>query len=101
MLRDVTRQPRDLFRERVEATLAPFSSRVAVTYSNEPTLPEMLAALEKLPADSLLLYMRYSPVNKGRVIFPDELLPEIAETVNPEASLSAIVTVALDGVFTV
>ena len=69
----------DGFRERVEATLATFSSRVAVTYSNEPTLSEMLAALERLPADSLLLYMRYSPVNKGRVIFPDELLPEIAD----------------------
>ena len=67
------------FRERVEATLAPFSSRVAVTYSNEPTLAGMLAALKTLPADSLILYMRYSPVTKGRVIFPDELLPEIAE----------------------
>ena len=67
------------FRERVEATLATFSSRVAVTYSNEPTLPEMLAALKTLPADSLILYVRYSPVTKGRVIFPDELLPEIAE----------------------
>jgi signal transduction histidine kinase len=67
------------FRERVEATLATFSSRVAVTYSNEPTLPEMLAGLRRLPADSLILYVRYSPVNKGRVIFPDELLPEIAE----------------------
>ena len=58
-----------------EATLAAFSSRVAVTYSNEPTLPEMLAALKTLPADSLILYVRYSPVTKGRVIFPDELLP--------------------------
>ena len=67
------------FRERVEATLAPFSSRVAVTYSNEPTLAGMLAALKTLPADSLILYVRYSPVTKGRVIFPDELLPEIAE----------------------
>ena len=67
------------FRERVEATLATFSSRVAVTYSNEPTLAAMLAALKTLPANSLILYVRYSPVTKGRVIFPDELLPEIAE----------------------
>ena len=42
-------------------------------------LPEMLAALKTLPADSLILYARYSPVTRGRVIFPDELLPEIAE----------------------
>jgi signal transduction histidine kinase len=67
------------FRERVQATLAAFSSRVAVTYSNEPSLSEMLAALRTLPTDSLIFYVRYSPVTKGRVIFPDELLPEIAE----------------------
>ena len=65
------------FRERVQATLAPFSKRVAVTYSNEPTLPEMLATLKTLPADSLIFYVRYSPVTKGRVIFPDEMLPDI------------------------
>ena len=52
---------------------------MTVTYSNEPTLPEMLAALKTLPADSLIFYVRYSPVTKGRVIFPDEMLPEIAE----------------------
>ena len=67
------------FRERVQATLAPFSTRVTVTYSDEPTLPEMLATLKTLPADSLIFYVRYSPVTKGRVIFPDEMLPEIAE----------------------
>ena len=52
---------------------------VTLTYSNEPSLPEMLAALKTLPADSLILYARYSPATRGRVIFPDELLPEIAE----------------------
>ena len=65
------------FRERVQATLAPFSKRVSVTYSEEPTLPEMLATLKTLPADSLIFYVRYSPVTKGRVIYPDEMLPEI------------------------
>jgi len=69
----------DGFRERVEATLATFSSRVVVTYSSEPTLAGMLTALRRLPADSLILYVRYSPLTKGRVIFPDEMLPEIAE----------------------
>ena len=63
----------------MKSALAAFSSRVTLTYSNEPSLPEMLAALKTLPADSLILYARYSPVTRGRVIFPDELLPEIAE----------------------
>lgn len=69
----------DGFQARVQSTLAPFSKRVQVTYANEPTLPQMLDTVRKLPADSLLFYVRYSPVTKGRVIFPDEMLPEIAE----------------------
>jgi signal transduction histidine kinase len=67
------------YQERVKSALAAFSTRVNLTYSNEPSLPEMLAALKTLPPDSLVFYTRYSPVTLGRVIFPDELLPEIAE----------------------
>ena len=69
----------DGFQERVRSALASFSPRLTVTYSNEASLPEMLAVLKTLPADSLIFWVRYSPVTKGRVIFPDELLPEIAE----------------------
>ena len=67
----------DGFRERMQATLAPFAKRVTVTYSEEPTLPEMLATVKALPADSLIFYVRYSPLTKGRVIYPEEMLPEI------------------------
>ena len=67
------------YQEGVKSALAAFSSRVTLTYSNEPSLPEMLATLKTLPADSLILYARYSPGTRGRVIFPDEPLPEIAE----------------------
>ena len=69
----------DSYQEGVKAALAAFSTRVSLTYSHEPSLPAMLAALKTLPADSLILYARYSPAARGRVIFPDELLPEIAE----------------------
>ena len=67
------------YQESVKSALAAFSTRVTLTYSNEPSFPEMLAALKTLPADSLILYARYSPATRGRVIFPDELLPEVAE----------------------
>ena len=67
------------YQEGVKSALAAFSSRVTLTYGNEPSLPEMLATLKTLPADSLILYARYSRGTRGRVIFPDELLPEIAE----------------------
>ena len=69
----------ETYQKGVKSALAAFSSRVTLTYSNEPSLPELLAALKTLPADSLILYARYSPVTRGRVIFPDEVLPEIAE----------------------
>ena len=69
----------ETYEKGVKSALAAFSSRVTLTYSNEPSLPELLAALKMLPADSLILYARYSPVTRGRVIFPDEVLPEIAE----------------------
>ena len=69
----------ETYEKGVKSALAAFSSRVTLTYSNEPSLPELLSALKMLPADSLILYARYSPVTRGRVIFPDEVLPEIAE----------------------
>jgi signal transduction histidine kinase len=64
-------------RERIAATLVPFSKRATVTYGDEPTLAGMLATVRALPADSLIFYVRYSPVAKGRVIYPQEMLLEI------------------------
>ena len=66
------------FQERVKSAMAVFSPRLTVTFANEPSLPEMIAVLKTLPRDSLVFWVRYSPVTNGRVIFPDEFLPEIA-----------------------
>ena len=68
----------DGFQERVGSAMAVYSPRLTVTFTNEPTLPQALEVLKALPKDSLILWVRYSPVTKGRVIFPDEFLPEIA-----------------------
>lgn len=68
----------DGFQERVRSALTPISRRVTVTFVNERSLPEMLAVVKALPADSLMFWVRYSPVTRGRVVFPDEFLPEIA-----------------------
>jgi signal transduction histidine kinase len=67
------------YQESVKSALAAFSTRVTLTYSTEPSFPEMLATLKTLPADSLILYARYTPATRGRAILPDELLPEVAE----------------------
>ena len=67
----------DSYLEGVKAALAAFTTRVTLTYSNEPSLPELLATLKMLPADSLILYARYSPVTRGRVIFPTSCFPRL------------------------
>ena len=68
----------DGFQERVASAMAVYSPRLTVSFTNEPTLPQALAVLKALPKDSLILWVRYSPVTKNRVIFPGEFLPEIA-----------------------
>ena len=51
---------------------------MTLTY-DDPPLAGALAALKTLPADSLILYARYSPVTKGRVTFPDARLAQIVQ----------------------
>jgi signal transduction histidine kinase len=68
----------DGFQERVLSALAGFSQRLQLTFANEPSLPEMLAVIKTLPADSLIFWVRYSPVTTGRVIHPHEFLPTVS-----------------------
>lgn len=77
--------------QRVQTQLTPIAKRVTVTFATEPTLDEALAVIKRLPADSLLLYVRYSPTTKGRVIFPDAMLPQFADA-SPVPIYSAIET---------
>ena len=76
---------------RLEAAMAVFKPRLTVSFTNEPTLPQAIAVLKALPPDSIIFWARYSPVTKGRVIFPNELLPEFtaAATVPIYASFEA------------
>ena len=67
----------DGFQERVASAMAVYSPRLTVSFTNEPTLPQALNVLKALPRDSLILWVRYSPVTNSRVIFPGELLPEV------------------------
>ena len=79
------------YQQRTQAQLMPIAQRVTVTFANEPTLAEALAVIKQLPADSLVLFARYSPTSKGRVIFPDEMLPQFADA-SPVPIYSAIET---------
>ena len=68
----------DGFQERLESAMAVYSPRLTVSFTNEPTLPQALDVLKALPGDSLIFWVRYSPVTKNRVIFPGEFLSEVA-----------------------
>src|SRR5688500_9290392 len=79
------------YQQRLQAQLMPLAQRVTMTFANEPTLAEALEVIRQLPADSVVLYARYSPTTKGRVIFPDEMLPQFAAA-SPVPIYSAIET---------
>ena len=66
------------YTERVQSTLSGFAQRVRLTYIGEPTAADMVAVVKTLPPQTLLFYARYSPVDTGRVVYPDELLSSIA-----------------------
>jgi signal transduction histidine kinase len=67
------------YTQRVQQTLSDFSQRVQLTYIGESTVAGMVAAVKALPAQSLIFYARYSPVDTPRVVYPDELLSTIAD----------------------
>jgi len=67
------------YQEQMHSALAAVAAGVTLTYANEPTLAEALATIRHLPADSLLLFARYSPTTTGRVMLPDEVLTRFAE----------------------
>jgi signal transduction histidine kinase len=67
------------YTERVQSTLSGFAQRVRLTYIAERTAADMVAVVRALPSQTLLFYARYSPVDTGRVVYPDELLSSIAD----------------------
>jgi signal transduction histidine kinase len=67
------------YEQRVRAALAKVSQGVTLTYSDEPTLAEALAAIRHLPAGSLLFFVRYTPIPRGRVLLPNEVLAQIVD----------------------
>lgn len=79
------------YQQRLQGQLKSIAQQVTVTFTNEPTLAEALTVIRQLPADSVVLYARYSPTTKGRVIFPDEMLPQFAAA-SPVPIYSAIET---------
>jgi signal transduction histidine kinase len=64
---------------RVRAVLERFSEHVELTYISEKSVPGLLAAVNAIPAGSLILYTRYQPVEAERVVYTDEIARLMAQ----------------------
>lgn len=65
--------------ERIRTALAPFAQRVEMTYIRERSLRALLAAVQAVPAGSLIFYARYAPEQTERILYPDEVARRMAE----------------------
>jgi len=65
--------------ERVRAALRPFSQRTELTYIQEPSVSRLLAAVKAVPAQSLILYTRYTPEEADTAVYPDQIARLMAD----------------------
>ena len=65
--------------EQVQSELKPFSSRVELTFLSSPSVERTLEQVRAVPADSLVLYIRHSREDHGRVLFPPEIARMVSE----------------------
>jgi signal transduction histidine kinase len=57
----------------VQMELRDAAGQVELTYSEQKSLPDLLAAVKALPAGTLVLYIRYSQDPPQRVVYPAEV----------------------------
>jgi signal transduction histidine kinase len=63
----------------VRAGLRGFSSRVRFTYIEDTSLPGLLAAVRGAAPNSIVLFIWFSLLEPGRVIYPDEIARLVAK----------------------
>src|SRR4030095_12772156 len=55
------------------------SKRAELTYIKERTVPALIAHVRRIPPQSLILYMRYSPVEPVANLYPSDVARLIAD----------------------
>jgi signal transduction histidine kinase len=65
--------------EGVQAALAKSAERVELRFIQERSVPGLMAAVRAVPADSLILFIRFSRQDPGNVMFPVEVVGMVAE----------------------
>jgi PAS domain S-box-containing protein len=65
--------------DRVRTELQPYSNRVELTYLEEPSIDRLLAAIRRVPAGSLVLYIRHSQEERGSVLLPSDVARLVSE----------------------
>jgi len=67
----VTPQTQELIRERFRE----YSSKAALAFIDEPTLPGLLAAVKEVPSRSVILYQGHQQDDPGHSMYADEIAP--------------------------
>jgi signal transduction histidine kinase len=63
----------------VRAELSAFSRTVSLTYLNERTVPDLLAAVKAIPAGSFILYVWHSQPDSGNLLYPNIVARLVAD----------------------
>ena len=89
----------DGYDEQVQSALQRFADRVELVYMKERTLPELLAAVEAIPTQSLIFYTRYAPLATNspieRDMYPDEIGGLIAKTAQVPMYASSEISIGM------
>jgi signal transduction histidine kinase len=67
----------DGFQDRIRASFSTFAKRVSLTYATQPALTGLLDEIRRLPPDSLIFFLRYSPHAPGHAVNVEDPLPAI------------------------
>jgi len=89
----------DGYDQQVQSALQRFADRVELVYMKERTLPELLAAVEAIPAQSLIFYTRYAPLATDspieRNMYPDEIGGLIAKAARVPVYASSEISIGM------
>jgi signal transduction histidine kinase len=70
--------PNSPLEESARSALESVAQRVKISYITETAIPELLAAVRTVPRDSLILYVRHSQDEPGKVLNPAEVASLVA-----------------------
>ena len=75
----VAQIPNMALQDSVRSALKDAAERAQLTFITEASVPRLLAAVRAVPANSLILYLRHSQEEPGRILFSSEVARLVAD----------------------